>query len=233
MHTCSFCCPCPPPCPPPGGSGPTGPTGPQGVPGPAGPTGPQGSPGPAGPTGPQGVPGPAGPTGPQGIPGSTGPTGPQGVPGSTGPTGPQGIPGPAGTAPAPAAASFASDLREVASGSPIPLYPLSQDPTGAVTPAADYQSIRLQPGRWLLTFDVAAVLAQAGYLQVTPAVDGTPQINLGVYFRTAAADSSAGGTRTLLLTFSGARSFSLTYSASAPTTSVTTTLTAVRLGPAA
>ena len=80
---------------------------------------------------------------------------------------------------------------------------------------------------------MAAVLAQAGYLQVTPAVDGTPQINLGVYFRTAAADSSAGGTRTLLLTFSGARSFSLTYSASAPTTSVTTTLTAVRLGPAA
>ena len=233
MHTCSFCCPCPPPCPPPGGSGPTGPTGPQGVPGSTGPTGPQGIPGPAGPTGPQGVPGPAGPTGPQGIPGSTGPTGPQGVPGSTGPTGPQGIPGPAGTAPAPAAASFASDLREVASGSPIPLYPLSQDPTGAVTPAADYQSIRLQPGRWLLTFDVAAVLAQAGYLQVTPAVDGTPQINLGVYFRTAAADSSAGGTRTLLLTFSGARSFSLTYSASAPTTSVTTTLTAVRLGPAA
>ena len=127
-----------------------------------------------------------------------------------------------------AAASFFSDLREVPSGTPIPLYPLTPDLTGAITPAPDYLSLLLQPGFYLVTFDVAAVLLQPGYLQVTPAVGGVPQVNLGVYFRTA-VDSSAGGSRTFLFNAPAATTFSLTYSASAPTTSVTTTLTVQKL----
>ena len=139
---------------------------------------------------------------------------------------PTGAPGTPGTE---AAASFFSDLREVPSGTPIPLYPLTPDPTGAITPAPDYLSLLLQPGFYLVTFDVAAVLLQPGYLQVTPAVGGVPQVNLGVYFRTAVGDSSAGGSRTFLFNAPAATTFSLTYSASAPTTSVTTTLTVQKL----
>ena len=172
---------------------------------------------------PTGGSGPTGPTGPQGA---AGPTGPQGIQGRDGPTGPTGAPGTPGTE---AAASFFSDLREVPSGTPIPLYPLTPDPTGAITPAPDYLSLLLQPGFYLVTFDVAAVLLQPGYLQVTPAVGGVPQVNLGVYFRTAVGDSSAGGSRTFLFNAPAATTFSLTYSASAPTTSVTTTLTVQKL----
>ena len=218
MHTYRPFCPCPPPCPPGPSAGPTGPTGPTGPAGAAGPTGPQGMPGPVG---------ESGPTGPQGMPG------PVGEPGPTGPTGPAGAAGPTGPAGgAEAFASFFSDQREVDSGTPIPLYPLTADPTGAITPAGDYLSVQLAPGGYLLTFDVAAVLAQPGYLQVTPSVGGTPQVNLGVYFRTADADSSAGGSRTVALSLPAGAALSLTYSSSAPTTSVTATLTAVRLGAA-
>ena len=244
MHTYHPFCPCPPPCPPPGGAtGPTGPQGepgPQGLPGPAGATGPQGpagapgSTGPAGergPTGPAGAAGSAGatgPTGPQGIPG---PTGPQGVPGRDGPTGPTGATGPQGPAGpgTDAFASFYSDVRTLPNGSAIPLYPLLADPTGAIIPAADYQSLQLQPGCYLATFDVSAVLAAPGYLQVTPSVGGQAQVALGVYFRTAAGNASAGGSRTFAFCLPSGGAFSLTYNSSASSSSVTTTGTRQRL----
>ena len=250
--------PCPPPGGATGPTGPTGPQGepgPQGLPGPAGAAGPQGpagvpgSTGPAGergptgpagaagsagatgPTGPQGVPGaagatgPAGEAGPQGIPG---PTGPQGVPGRDGPTGPTGATGPAGPG-TDAFASFYSDVRTLPNGSAIPLYPLLADPTGAITPAADYQSLQLQPGCYLATFDVSAVLAAPGYLQVTPSVGGQAQVALGVYFRTAAGNASAGGSRTFAFCLPSGGAFSLTYNSSASSSSVTTTVTLQRL----
>ena len=238
MHTYHPFCPCPPPCPPTGGAtGPTGPTGPQGEPGPqglpgpagaAGPQGPAGAPGSTGPAGERGPTGPAGAAGPQGIPG---PTGPQGVPGRDGPTGPTGATGPQGPAGpgTDAFASFYSDVRTLPNGSAIPLYPLLADPTGAITPAADYQSLQLQPGCYLATFDVSAVLAAPGYLQVTPSVGGQAQVALGVYFRTAAGNASAGGSRTFAFCLPSGGAFSLTYNSSTSSSSVTTTVTLQRL----
>lgn len=235
MHTYHPFCPCPPPCPPPGGAtGPTGPTGPQGEPGPQGLPGPAGAAGPQGPagvpgsTGPAGERGPTGPAGAAGSAGATGPTGPQGVPGRDGPTGPTGATGPAGPG-TDAFASFYSDVRTLPNGSAIPLYPLLADPTGAITPAADYQSLQLQPGCYLATFDVSAVLAAPGYLQVTPSVGGQAQVALGVYFRTAAGNASAGGSRTFAFCLPSGGAFSLTYNSSTSSSSVTTTVTLQRL----
>lgn len=238
MHTYHPFCPCPPPCPPPGGAtGPTGPTGPQGEPGPQGLPGPAGAAGPQGPagapgsTGPAGERGPTGPAGAAGSAGATGPTGPQGVPGRDGPTGPTGATGPQGSAGpgTDAFASFYSDVRTLPNGSAIPLYPLLADPTGAITPAADYQSLQLQPGCYLATFDVSAVLAAPGYLQVTPSVGGQAQVALGVYFRTAAGNASAGGSRTFAFCLPSGGAFSLTYNSSTSSSSVTTTVTIQRL----
>ena len=238
MHTYHPFCPCPPPCPPPGGAtGPTGPTGPQGEPGPQGLPGPAGAAGPQGPagapgsTGPAGERGPTGPAGAAGSAGATGPTGPQGVPGRDGPTGPTGATGPQGPAGpgTDAFASFYSDVRTLPNGSAIPLYPLLADPTGAITPAADYQSLQLQPGCYLATFDVSAVLAAPGYLQVTPSVGGQAQVALGIYFRTAAGNASAGGSRTFAFCLPSGGAFSLTYNSSASSSSVTTTVTLQRL----
>lgn len=232
MHTYHPFCLCPPPCLPTGGAtGPTGPTGPQGEPGPQGLPGPAGAAGPQGPagapgsTGPAGERGPTGPAGAAGSAGATGPTGPQGVPGAAGATGPQGPAGP-GTD---AFASFYSDVRTLPNGSAIPLYPLLADPTGAITPAADYQSLQLQPGCYLATFDVSAVLAAPGYLQVTPSVGGQAQVALGVYFRTAAGNASAGGSRTFAFCLPSGGAFSLTYNSSTSSSSVTTTVTLQRL----
>ena len=238
MHTYHPFCLCPPPCLPTGGAtGPTGPTGPQGEPGPQGLPGPAGAAGPQGPagapgsTGPAGERGPTGPAGAAGSAGATGPTGPQGVPGRDGPTGPTGATGPQGPAGpgTDAFASFYSDVRTLPNGSAIPLYPLLADPTGAITPAADYQSLQLQPGCYLATFDVSAVLAAPGYLQVTPSVGGQAQVALGVYFRTAAGNASAGGSRTFAFCLPSGGAFSLTYNSSASSSSVTTTVTLQRL----
>ena len=126
-------------------------------------------------------------------------------------------------------ASFYSDVRTLPNGSAIPLYPLLADPTGAITPAADYQSLQLQPGCYLATFDVSAVLAAPGYLQVTPSVGGQAQVALGVYFRTAAGNASAGGSRTFAFCLPSGGAFSLTYNSSASSSSVTTTVTLQRL----
>lgn len=236
--------PCPPypPCPPPpsGPTGPTGPTGPQGERGPTGPqgaagaqgpTGPSGTTGPQGPAGgqgPQGVPGPTGPqgirgmdgpTGPQGLPGPAGATGPQGPQGAAGPTGPQGTPGatgPTGPAGGPGEdvfASYYSDVRSVPNNGQIPLYELLNDPTGNIT-LSGTQQLRLQPGYYQVFFDVFVILASPGYLQITPSFNGQARIDLGIYFRTAGSDSTAGGARALSFYAPAPTTFSLTYSSS-------------------
>ncbi|MFR6181583.1 MAG: collagen-like protein, partial [Flavonifractor plautii] len=228
---------------PQGAAGATGPTGPQGIRGMDGPTGPQGLPGPAGATGPQGPQGAAGPTGPQGAAGATGPTGPQGIRGMDGPTGPQGLPGPAGatgpqgpqgaagptgpqgtpgatgpTGPAGGPgedvfASYYSDVRSVPNNGQIPLYELLNDPTGNIT-LSGTQQLRLQPGYYQVFFDVFVILASPGYLQITPSFNGQARIDLGIYFRTAGSDSTAGGARALSFYAPAPTTFSLTYSSS-------------------
>ena len=160
-----------------------------------------------GPTGPQGLPGPAGATGPQGPQGAAGPTGPQGTPGATGPTGPAGGPG------EDVFASYYSDVRSVPNNGQIPLYELLNDPTGNIT-LSGTQQLRLQPGYYQVFFDVFVILASPGYLQITPSFNGQARIDLGIYFRTAGSDSTAGGARALSFYAPAPTTFSLTYSSS-------------------
>lgn len=76
---------------------------------------------------------------------------------------------------------------------------------------------------------MSAVLAAPGYLQVTPSVGGQAQVALGVYFRTAAGNASAGGSRTFAFCLPSGGAFSLTYNSSTSSSSVTTTVTLQRL----
>ncbi|HIU36200.1 MAG TPA: collagen-like protein [Candidatus Fimenecus excrementigallinarum] len=188
---CRVCC-CP---------GEPGPQGPQGEPGPQGPQGepgPQGSQGEPGPQGPQGEPGPQGP---QGEPG---PQGPQGEPGPQGPQGPQGEPG------VPASASFVTYEVVFQTGQPVAFAAGVPDTSGNIALSGG-TNIVLQPGKYAVWYSVSAVLDNAGYMQVTPSYNGQPHIEYGVYFRTAAALSSASGAAALLIDVPQQTNFTLSY----------------------
>ena len=228
---------------PTGPQGPTGPTGPQGlqgVPGPQGPTGSTGPQGPTGSTGPQGlqgVPGPQGPTGPTGPQGPTGPTGAQGPTGSTGPQGLQGVPGPQGptgptgaqgAVPDDSFASFANYQMQLTPNSLIVLFPDITDSTGNIA-AVDSTHIRLEPGYYLISYEVSVLFNSANYMQVTPSYNGAPHLETGIYFATRTNGSSACGSSFLILYAPSSTDFSLTYSGSAEGRDGQVTLTILKL----
>lgn len=216
---------------PTGPQGPTGPTGPQGlqgVPGPQGPTGPTGAQGPTGSTGPQGLqgfPGPQGPTGPTGAQGPTGSTGPQGAPGSQGPTGPTGA---QGAVPDDSFASFANYQMQLTPNSLIVLFPDITDSTGNIA-AVDSTHIRLEPGYYLISYEVSVLFNSANYMQVTPSYNGAPHLETGIYFATRTNGSSACGSSFLILYAPSSTDFSLTYSGSAESRDGQVTLTILKL----
>ena len=209
-------------------AGPTGPQGVQGVPGPQGPTGPTGAHGPTGPTGPQGVPGPQGPTGPTGAQGPTGPTGPQGLQGVPGPQGPTGPTGAQGAVPDDSFASFANYQMQLTPNSLIVLFPDITDSTGNIA-AVDSTHIRLEPGYYLISYEVSVLFNSANYMQVTPSYNGAPHLETGIYFATRTNGSSACGSSFLILYAPSSTEFSLTYSGSAEGRDGQVTLTILKL----
>ena len=187
---------------PEGPAGPQGPEGPAGPQGPEGPAGPQGPEGPAGPQGPEGPAGPQGPEGPAGPQGPEGPAGPQGPEGPAGPQGPEGPAGPQGPAGSPGVAGYASFVTFQAvfpSGGNIPFATGTEDPSGRIRQTAGTQ-VTLEPGVYLVTYSVSAVLETAGYLQVTPAYGGQGHLEYGVYGRTAADSVTVSGSASWVLT---------------------------------
>ena len=203
-------------------AGPTGPRGIQGIPGPQGATGPTGPQGATGPTGPQGA---TGPTGPQGVTGPTGPqgaTGPTGLQGVTGPTGPQ------GTVPNDSFASFINYQMQLTPDSLIVLFPDITDATGNIA-SADLTHIRLEPGYYLISYEVSVVFNSANYMQVTPSYNGAPHLETSIYFATRTDGSSACGSAFLILYAPSSTEFSLTYSGSAEGRDGQVTLTIFKL----
>ena len=216
---------------PTGAQGPMGPTGPQGlqgVPGPQGSTGAQGSTGPTGPQGLQGVPGPQGPTGPTGAQGPTGSTGPQGLQGVPGPQGPTGPTGAQGAVPDDSFASFANYQMQLTPNSLIVLFPDITDSTGNIA-AVDSTHIRLEPGYYLISYEVSVLFSSANYMQVTPSYNGAPHLETGIYFATRTNGSSACGSSFLILYAPSSTEFSLTYSGSAEGRDGQVTLTILKL----
>ena len=170
----------------PGGESITGPTGPNGesITGPTGPTGPEGGPpGPTGPTG-EGVTGPTGPTGPSGESitgpiGATGPTGPEGgPPGPTGPTGPTGPAGGGGSTVATYIFVPGSEANITIMNTGADLVftnTVFNNTAGAVTAALPTTTFTLQPGVYLIDFELvaaAATLLPFAPVRVGLALDG-------------------------------------------------------------
>lgn len=202
--------------------GATGPTGPAGVTGPTGAAGPAGERGPAGPTGPTGFPGATGPTGPAGIPGPTGATG---IPGATGPTGATGMPG---TAPEDHFASFATYAGLFTNGELIPFGTSAADPGGQIV-LTDPTHITLEPGYYLISYHVSAILRTAGYMQVTPYYGGSSHIEYGIYFKSGTDGSSACGSNSIIIETTEATRFSLTFNSNAQAIEGAATLAVLKL----
>ncbi len=199
--------------------GPTGPMGPAGVTGPAGPIGPKGM---------TGATGPAGAVGPAGKTGAEGPAGPKGDTGKTGPAGPAGATGPAGKAPDNVFASFASYAIPLTNGSRIPLDPQVSDPTGQISYNGP-SNIILEPGYYLISYGVSAILRTAGYIQVTPFYNSAAHIEKGIYFKTGSDSSSAAGSIYFILYVPSQTVFNLTFNSPVTATDGEISLTVLQL----
>ena len=183
---------------------------------------PQGERGPAGPQGPEGPAGPQGPEGPAGPHGPEGPAGSQGPEGPAGPQGPAGSPGVAGYA------SFVTFQAVFPSGGNIPFATGTEDPSGRIRQTADTQ-VTLEPGVYLVTYSVSAVLETAGYLQVTPSYGGQGHLEYGVYGRTAADSVTVSGSASWILTAQEQVTLALNSSGSSATRDGALTLTILAL----
>ena len=188
-------------------------------------------------TGIHGADGPAGLTGcsraagahrPTGAQGSTGPTGPQGLQGIPGPQGPTGPTGAQGAVPDDSFASFANYQMQLTPNSLIVLFPDITDSTGNIA-AVDSTHIRLEPGYYLISYEVSVLFNSANYMQVTPSYNGAPHLETGIYFATRTNGSSACGSSFLILYAPSSTNFSLTYSGSAEGRDGQVTLTILKL----
>ena len=205
-----------------GPAGPRGQTGPAGVPGPAGtvavamtrtgqpgghasvvntgttqnavlefyiPQGPTGPRGATGAAGPQGIQGQQGIEGPTGMTGPTGPAGTPGIPGATGPTGPAGG----------LSASYAQ--LQVLPGTYqnadiLRLYLYYHNFTGDIVLESDSQTIRLDPGAYLITYLFqASSVAPGDWLRIVPTVGRSDRdpYDATAHSSTSAEPLSAGG----------------------------------------
>lgn len=234
-HTC-----CPGPRGPRGFRGPAGPTGPMGPTGPGigvtGPTGPTGA------TGNTGADGATGPTGPRGATGATGNTGASGITGATGadgaigPTGPTGSTGPIGATGATGPrgietqsfASFADFARAFENAQPMPLYQSIADTTGNIT-STSTTSLLLQPGFYQISLEVSTILSTAGYMQITPAYNGAPHIEFGIYSRTGSPQNTAEGSSHFIIEVTQATPFTVNYNSNVANTDGQLTLVIVKL----
>ncbi len=240
---------CPGPRGPRGFRGPAGPTGPMGPTGPGigvtGPTGPTGATGNTGADGATGATGNTGATGPQGLRGLQGPTGPTGLRGATGPTGADGMMGPTGptgsTGPTGATgatgprgietqsfASFADFAKAFVNAQPMALYPSIADTTGNIT-ATSTTSLLLQPGFYQISLEVSTILTTAGYMQITPAYNGAPHIEFGIYSRTGSPQNTAEGSSHFIIEVTQATPFTVNYNSNVANTDGQLTLVIVKL----
>ena len=165
---------------------------------------------------PRGKPGPAGPQGEQG------PAGPQG---EQGPAGPQGEQGPAGPD---SYASFVSYMQQFVNGTPISFTQAAADPTGHISQSSATQ-VALEPGTYFVTYHVSAILEAAGYLQVTPAYNGSAFLEYGVYDRVNSASVSVSGSAAFIAVVPAQTVLTLNYNSSAAARDGAMTMVILRL----
>ena len=127
--------------------------------------------------------------------------------------GPQGPQGPAGEVPDDVFASFSAIHSQYTPGSLISMYPDITDPTGHIV-STDPQHISLEPGYYLVSYKVSALMKNAGYIQVTPSYNGSARLDTGIYDATTADGSSLGGSAFMIIKVTSPTVFTLTYSGS-------------------
>lgn len=137
-----------------------------------------------------------------------------------------------GERPCTAFASFFIFEKRFENGAPIPWVTGVADPTGSIVLTNDEQ-IDLLPGYYYISYSVATVLEEAGYLQVTPSVNGTPYLFYGAYFKESAGSSSATGANTFILHLPVPASLRLTCNSSVANRAGAATLSVLKLAPAA
>lgn len=125
------------------------------------------------------------------------PRGDQGPQGPEGPQGPQGPEGPAGPAGTDVYASFSTFMARFPSGEPIAFRTEVPDSTSQIVQTSGTQ-VTLQPGVYLVSYHISAILETAGYLQITPAYNGRGYLEYGVYGRTAQDRVSVSGSASLI-----------------------------------
>lgn len=125
-------------------------------------------------------------------------------------------------------ASFATFEVRFENGQAIQWGTGAEDPSGAIT-LEDNSRIMLEPGYYAVTYSVSAVLDQAGYMQITPYWNGSPHLEYGVYFRTAAGASSACGSGEMILQVPSRTPFTLHYNSDVSSRSGAAMITVLKL----
>ena len=175
-----------------------------------------------------------GPQGPQGEPGSQGPQGepgPQGPQGEPGPQGPQGEPGPQGPQGEPTKDIFASFFifeKLFQNSQPIPWITGTADTTGNIS-LINNTEIELTPGYYYISYNVSAILDNAGYMQITPSYNDMPYLTYGIYFKTNATSSSAYGSNSIIIYVPSQTTFKLTYNSNVTSRSGAATISIIKL----
>ena len=169
-----------------------------------------------------------GPTGATGPTGSVGPTGATGNTGATGDQGPIGITGPTGATGPTEDDVFASFINFGAVFTNAALIPMATgvaDTTGNIV-LTDPTRVTLQPGIYSIFYEVSGLMAEAGYMQITPFYNSSPHLEYGIYFMTnGTGRSSAFGAVSFIIDVPVESVFNLTFNS--PVTVSEGTLTMV------
>ena len=113
-------------------------------------------------------------------------------------------------------------------GSQLPFYPVVTDTTGQIEQISQEQ-ISLQPGYYLVSYHVSAVLSDAGYMQITPFYSSTSHLELGIYFLTPEGRSTANGSNTIIIYIPEKTNFTLTYNSNVSSRDGAATLSILKL----
>ncbi len=133
-----------------------------------------------------------------------------------------------GTAPEDSFASFATYAILLTDGALIPFGTSVADPGGQIV-LTDSTHITLEPGYYLISFHVSAILRTAGYMQVTPFYGGSPHIEYGIYFKTGTDSSSAYGSNSIIIEVTEETRFSLTFNSNAQAIDGAATVSVLKL----
>ena len=82
-------------------------------------------------------------------------------------------------------------------GEPIAFRTNVPDPTGQIVQTSGTQ-VTLEPGIYLVSYHISAILMTAGYLQITPSYNGRGYLEYGVYGRTADDSVSVSGSASFI-----------------------------------